>query len=107
MSENYMQSMDELRECWSELSVCTFRDGEPDRRKVPEGEAEFDRIIAAHDAKLREQIAQKLKTYGDQRGEYLRGGFIGPVMVSISKAIQIVQGEAGPEVETETLEGEK
>ena len=58
MSEDYTPSMDELRDAWA-----SRYDGETVSAGIEESNgyyAEFDRAIAAHDAELREQIAQEI-----------------------------------------------
>ena len=55
-------------------------------------EAEFDRAIAAHDAELREQIAQEIEAYGEDSGV---GAYCtyGPPAITVSDASSIARGK--------------
>ena len=55
-------------------------------------ESEFDRAIAAHDAKLLEQIAQEIEAYGEDSGVGAYGTY-GPPAITVSDAASITRGK--------------
>ena len=58
---SYIPSMDELQDAWEFLRAHRHSDGVSYRKFwTYKSKAEFKRAIAAHDAKLREQIAQEI-----------------------------------------------
>ena len=60
MSEDYTPSMDRLRSAYVADRFKGWRGIKTPEQKQ-ETNAEFDRAIAAHDAELREQIAQEIE----------------------------------------------